>query len=295
MPAVSVRELSKTFATVRAVDRISADFYPGEIHALLGENGAGKSTLMHLLSGLHRPDAGEIRIDGQPRVFTSPRAARAAGIAMVHQHFMLVPTLTIAENILFALPGSGRDIVRRSLVGQQVQELASQYSLTIEDPNALVSTLSVGSQQRVEILKALAANARVLILDEPTAVLTPHEVDGLFHTLHNLKGAGYLILLITHKIPEVLAISDRLSVLRQGKLVATRETSSCSAEELADLMVGESASPSIPQARPPEPSLSMGHQAEPSLLALENVWLRAEGARRMLRLMAMVNPSWSVY
>jgi ABC-type uncharacterized transport system ATPase subunit len=201
MPAVSVREISKTFSTVRAIDQVSADFYPGEIHALLGENGAGKSTLMHLLSGLYRPDSGEILIAGQSRVFTSPRAARAAGIAMVHQHFMLVPTLTVAENILFALPGSGHDVVRRRVLVQRVQELAAQYSIAIEDPHAPVATLPIGSQQRVEILKALAANTWVLILDEPTAVLTPDEVESLFHTLRNLKHAGYLILLITHKIP----------------------------------------------------------------------------------------------
>ncbi|HKA53545.1 MAG TPA: ATP-binding cassette domain-containing protein, partial [Candidatus Binatia bacterium] len=253
MPAVSVREISKTFSTVRAVDRVSADFYPGEIHALLGENGAGKSTLMHLLAGLYRPDAGEIRIDGQPRVFPSPRAARAAGIAMVHQHFMLVSTLTVAENILLALPGSGRDVVRRNQLAEQVEELAGRYGITVEDPHALGSTLPVGSQQRVEILKALAANARVLILDEPTAVLTPHEVDSLFHTLRNLKRAGYLILLITHKIPEVLAISDRLSVLRHGQLVATRETSTCSPEELAGLMIGET----LPPTPPPPASLGL--------------------------------------
>jgi general nucleoside transport system ATP-binding protein len=283
MPVVSVREISKTFSTVSAVDRVSADFYPGEIHALLGENGAGKSTLMHLLSGLYRPDSGEIRIDGQPRVFTSPRAARAAGIAMVHQHFMLVPTLTVAENILFALPGSSHDVVRRNVLAQHVRELAGQYSIAIEDPNALVATLPVGSQQRVEILKALAATARVLILDEPTAVLTPDEVESLFHTLHNLKRAGYLILLITHKIPEVLAISDRLSVLRRGQLVATRETSSCSTEELANLMIGEPLPhPSLQQATS-GPLGSMNRQSGSSLLALENVWVQTDSGRTMLR------------
>ena len=287
MPDVSLRELSKTFATVRAVDRVSVDFHAGKIHALLGENGAGKSTLMHLLSGLYRPDAGEICIAGQPRVFASPRAARAAGIAMVHQHFMLVPTLTVAENILFALPGSGRDVVRRNALAHRVQELATQYGIAVEDPNALVATLSVGSQQRVEILKALAADARVLILDEPTAVLTPDEVESLFHTLRNLKHAGYLILLITHKIPEVLAISDRLSVLRRGRLVATRETSSCSAEELAGLMIGDalsssSSSSSIQQTTAAFSGRTSGHPGS-SLLALENVWVQNDSGRMALR------------
>ena len=283
MPDVFLRELSKTFATVRAVDRVSVDFHAGEIHALLGENGAGKSTLMHLLSGLYRPDAGAIRIDGQPRVFASPRAARAAGIAMVHQHFMLVPTLTVAENILFALPGSGRDVVRRAVLTQRIEELATQYGIAIEDPNALVATLPVGAQQRVEILKALAADARVLILDEPTAVLTPDEVESLFHTLRNLKRAGYLIVLITHKIPEVLAISDRLSVLRRGRLVATKETSSCSAEELASVMIGDALpSSSIQQTT----AAFSGHTRGPtesSLLALENVWVQNDSGRTALR------------
>jgi general nucleoside transport system ATP-binding protein len=283
MPDVSLRELSKTFSTVRAVDRVSVDFYAGEIHALLGENGAGKSTLMHLLSGLYRPDAGEIRIAGQPRTFASPRAAHAAGIAMVHQHFMLVPTLTVAENILFALPGSGCDMVRHNVLAQRVRALATQYGIAIEDPNALVATLPVGSQQRVEILKALAAAARVLILDEPTAVLTPDEVESLFHTLRTLKRAGYLILLITHKIPEVLAISDRLSVLRRGRLVATKETSSCSAEELASLMIGDALpSFSMPQTTAAFSGRTSRHP-ESSLLALENVWVQNASNRTTLR------------
>ncbi len=282
MSDVSLRELNKTFATVRAVDRVSVDFHAGEIHALLGENGAGKSTLMHLLSGLYRPDSGEICIGGQPHVFASPRAARAAGIAMVHQHFMLVPTLTVAENILFALPGSGREVVQHNALAHRVQALATQYDIAVEDPNALVATLPLGSQQRVEILKALAADARVPILDEPTAVLTPDEVERLFHTLRTLKGAGYLILLITHKIPEVLAISDRLSVLRRGRLVATKETSSCSAEELASLMIGDALPSSVPQATAAFSGRTSGHPGS-SLLALENVWVQNAHDRTALR------------
>jgi simple sugar transport system ATP-binding protein len=237
MRTVSLRELTKTFSGVRAVDRITVDFHAGEIHAILGENGAGKSTLMHLLSGLYRPDSGEIYLDGKPFLFPSARAALAAGIAMVHQHFMLVPTLTIAENILLTLPGSAYEKIKRQELSRYVQDLAARYGVTLEDPTALISTLPVGSQQRVEILKALATNARILILDEPTAVLTPSEVDSLFDSLRRLKSDGYLILLITHKILEVLAISDRLSILRRGRLVTTRETRSCSATELAGLMV----------------------------------------------------------
>jgi len=194
-----------------------------------------------------------------------------------------VPTLTVAENILFALPGSGHDVVRRGVLAQRVQELASHYDIAIEDPNALVAALPVGSQQRVEILKALAANTRVLILDEPTAVLTPDEVESLFHTLRHLKYAGYLILLITHKIPEVLAVSDRLSVLRHGKLVATRETSSCSTEELANLMIGEPfPSPSLQRATR-GPLGSTKRESDSPLLAWENVWVQTESGRTVLR------------
>ncbi len=261
MPEVSVREISKAFPGVRAVDRVSVDFHGGEIHALLGENGAGKSTLMQLLSGLYRPDAGEIRLDGRPHVFLSPRAALAAGIAMVHQHFMLVPTLTVAENILLALPGRSLDVVRRDVLAQRVRELAAQYDIAVADPGASVATLSVGAQQRVEILKALAGEARVLILDEPTAVLTPAEVESLFRTLQRLKHDGYLIVLITHKIPEVLAVSDRLSVLRRGQLVATKETASCTADELASLMIGETLAPRRTVDRPTR--TCPGHRAAP--------------------------------
>src|SRR5262245_45128344 len=159
MPHVSLRELTKTFSGVKAVDHVSVDFYRGEIHALLGENGAGKSTLMHLLSGLSRPDSGEIRINDVQHTFSSPRAALAAGIAMVHQHFMLVPTLTVAENVLLALPGARHDRIHRKTAAHHVRELAEQFGVTIDDPEAPIATLSVGAQQRVEILKALASNA----------------------------------------------------------------------------------------------------------------------------------------
>lgn len=289
MPDVSVREISKAFATVRAVDRVTIDFHAGEIHAVLGENGAGKSTLMHLLTGLYRPDSGEIFIAGQPRTIASPRAAHAIGIAMVHQHFMLIPTLSIAENILFALPGSRYDVVHRATLTQRIRQLGIRYGMTIEDPSALVASLSVGAQQRVEILKTLAADARVLILDEPTAVLTPEEVEQLFRTLRQLRRDGYLIILITHKIPEVLAISDRLSVLRNGRLVATRETVTCTANELASLMVGETLPPVTskpPLENSPRPAALPG--ATP-ILTLTKVSIRNEQRR-----IALNNVSLSV-
>jgi simple sugar transport system ATP-binding protein len=187
MQEVLLRELTKTFSGVRAVDQVSLDFHAGEIHALLGENGAGKSTLMHLLSGLYRPDAGTIALYGQLQTFSSARDALAVGIAMVHQHFMLVPTLTVAENILLALPGKIYAAVKKKKLAQEVSDLAARHGITLDDPNAPISTLSVGAQQRVEILKALATKARVLILDEPTAVLTPSEVSNLFESLRNSK------------------------------------------------------------------------------------------------------------
>ncbi|MBM4255970.1 MAG: ABC transporter ATP-binding protein [Deltaproteobacteria bacterium] len=244
MPDLAIRDLTKTFRGTLAVDHVSIDFPAGEIHAILGENGAGKSTLMHLVSGLYRPDLGTILIDGHPHRFSSPRSALAAGIAMVHQHFMLIPSFTIAENILLAHAGSSLDRIDRKVLSQQIVTLATHFGINIENPDTPIAALSVGSQQRVEILKALAASARILILDEPTAVLTPAEVENLFAVLRRLKQERYLILLITHKIPEVVAIADRLSVLRRGRLVTTKNTATTTPAELAQLMVGELPLPS---------------------------------------------------
>lgn len=285
MQTVSLRELTKTFSGVRAVDRVTVDFHAGEIHAVLGENGAGKSTLMHLLSGLYRPDSGEIYLDGKPHQFPSARAALASGIAMVHQHFMLVPTLTVAENILLTLPGNPYDKVKKAELSHFVSGLAAQYGITLEDPNVLVSTLPVGSQQRVEILKALATKAQVLILDEPTAVLTPSEVTSLFDSLRKLKNAGYLILLITHKIPEVLAISDHLSILGRGRLITTRETRSCSATELANLMVEDVDSSYLlpPRVEKAVDNKQSQENHNPPLLALQHLSVTNDNDRMLLQ------------
>jgi simple sugar transport system ATP-binding protein len=282
MQKLSLRALTKTFSGVRAVDRVTLEFHAGEIHAILGENGAGKSTLMHLVSGLYRPDSGEICIDDRPHLFSSARIARTAGIAMVHQHFMLIPPLTVAENILLALPGSAREIIRVPELARRVADLASQYGVTLEDPNARVANLSVGAQQRVEILKALATNARVLILDEPTAVLTPNEVENLFSSLRKLKQNGYLILFITHKIPEVLAVSDRLSILRGGRLITTRETSSCSPTDLANLMMEDSTS-ALPRAFATNANLTEQQSVSSfPLLTLNKISLTISQARMVL-------------
>jgi len=283
MPDLLLREITKAFSQVLAVDHVSIHFSAGEIHAVLGENGAGKSTLMHLLSGLYQLDAGEIWLNGKRQVFSSPRAANTAGIAMVHQHFMLVPPLTVAENIFLALPGNGREWVRRSALVKRVQALATHYGIPVDSPDAPVMTLSVGAQQRVELLKALAASARVLILDEPTAVLTPGEVENLFLILRRLKDQGYLIIFITHKIPEVLIIADRFSILRQGHLVTTREVATCTASELASLMVDEQG---ISSSRPINPQLSTNEvspQLHSPVLSVEGVSVQGESKRNVLR------------
>lgn len=285
MPEVSLWGLTKTFSGVRAVDRITVDFHAGEIHAVLGENGAGKSTLMHLLSGLYQPDAGVIYLNDRPQIFSSPRSARAAGIAMVHQHFMLVPTLTIAENVILALPGNVTARIKKSQTLEEIAALAKQYGISFEDFNARVSTLPVGVQQRVEILKSLATRARILILDEPTAVLTPLEVSILFDSLRKLKQDGYLILLITHKIPEVLAISDRLSILRRGQLITTRETKTCTSHDLVSLMMEERESSPTPLLMP-EAHLRIPSAESPSpspLLTVQHVSTTAESGGKPLR------------
>lgn len=281
-PTLSVRELSKAFSGTLAVDRVSVDFSAGEIHAVLGENGAGKSTLMHLLSGLHWPDAGEILLNGKNVSFSSPRAALAAGIAMVHQHFMLIPSLSVAENVLLALPGNPWQRIRRQLLIQDIRALATHYGLAIDAFDTPVASLSVGAQQRVEILKVLAASARILILDEPTAVLTPTEVENLFAILRRLKKEGYCILLITHKIPEVLALADRLSVLRRGRLVTTRSVDNCTASELAALMIGSPLTAASPSTEVVLSTMGEAPTSVPSLI-LENVSTRTTPGRVALR------------
>jgi len=228
--------ITKRFPGVLANDRIDLEVYPGEVLALLGENGAGKSTLMNILSGLYRPDEGQIFIHGQPVHFHSPRDATAHAIGMVHQHFMLVETLTVAENIILGLSSAGL-IPRLDRVREEVRVLSRHYGLQV-DPGAYVWQLSVGEQQRVEILKLLYRGADVLILDEPTAVLTPQESEELARTLRRMAAEGKAVIFITHKLDEVLAFSDRVTVLRAGRVVATLPTEETTKQELARLMVG---------------------------------------------------------
>jgi simple sugar transport system ATP-binding protein len=212
---VEIRGITKRFPGVLANDNVSFDVNAGEVHALLGENGAGKSTLMRMLYGLYRPDQGEIYIDGQQQMFRSPADAIRAGIGMIHQHFMLVPRLTVAQNVALGLKSSREPRLDLDLVSQRLSALSQAYGLKV-DPSARVAHLSVGEQQRVEILKALYRDASLIILDEPTAVLTPQEVNDLFATLKRMVGEGHGLVFISHKLQDVMAISDRVSALRDG-------------------------------------------------------------------------------
>ena len=227
----------KRFPGVLANDHVDFDVRSGEVHALLGENGAGKSTLMRQLYGLYKPDEGQILINGEERRFNSPLDAINAGIGMIHQHFMLVPNLTVVENIALGLKSSRGPVLDLDRVEKRVQGLSEQYGLKV-DTRAYVWQLAVGEQQRVEIIKALYRGAALLILDEPTAVLTPQEVDDLFVTLRQMASDGHALIFISHKLHEVLAISNRVTVLRDGHLIGTVPTSEATKQSLARMMVG---------------------------------------------------------
>jgi simple sugar transport system ATP-binding protein len=221
---------------------VNFDVNAGEVHALLGENGAGKSTLMRQLYGLYQPDEGEILIEGRPHIFRSPADAIRSGIGMIHQHFMLVPTLTVAQNVALGLKSSREPRLDLDKVTARIRELAQAYGLKV-DPSAYVWQLAVGEQQRVEILKALYRGASLIILDEPTAVLTPQEVDDLFVTLKRMADEGHALIFISHKLHEVLAISQRVTVLRDGRVVGQRPTQGATRNELAQMMVGREVKP----------------------------------------------------
>jgi len=244
---LELRGITKVFGSLVANDHIDLVIEPGEIHALLGENGAGKSTLMNVLYGLYDPDGGEILVDDAPVHFTGPGDAMAAGIGMVHQHFMLVPVFSVAENVALGHePVKGAGLIDARRARGLVQEISDRFGFEV-DPDALVEDIPVGVQQRVEIIKALSRDARVLILDEPTAVLTPQETDELIAIMRQLKAAGTSIVFITHKLREVRAVADRITVIRRGKVVGTADPSA-SETELASLMVGRSVSLGVDKA-----------------------------------------------
>jgi general nucleoside transport system ATP-binding protein len=235
MPVVEMRGVTKRFGSLVANDQIDLDIVSNEIHALLGENGAGKSTLMKILYGFYQPDEGDILVEGKPVVLKSPVDAIRAGIGLVSQHFSLVPTFTVAENIVLGFESAA--ILNREALNQRVFDTAKRYGFSI-DPNAVVRDLSVGQQQRVEILKALYRQCRVLILDEPTAVLTPRDAAALFETLRQLQQQNLSVIIITHKLEEVMAFSQRVTVLRLGKVAGREVTSETNPQALARLMVG---------------------------------------------------------
>ena len=274
---LEMRGVTKRFPGVVADDRVDFDVRAGEVHTLFGENGAGKSTLMRVLYGLYKPDEGEILLEGRPVSIALPSDAIAHGIGMIHQHFMLVNTLTVAENVALGLRSSRGPLTDLRAVTARIRELSERYGLAVE-PDAVIWQLSVGERQRVEIIKALYRNASLLVLDEPTAVLTPQEVDGLFAVLRQMVDDGRGLVFISHKIREVLELSDRITVLRAGRKVATVSPQGITPHELAEMMVGHVL------AAEEQPSATGAGEARLTIADLEGVGDRGTTAVRGLGL-----------
>lgn len=255
---VEMKNIRKVFGDFVANDDINLTVKKGEIHALLGENGAGKSTLMNILSGLYQPTSGEILINGKPCHFNGPTDAHNHGIGMVHQHFMLVDAFTVTENIILGDEPAKLGFLEKRQAKKQIEELSKKYHLDVQ-PNSFIRDISVGQQQRVEILKTLYRGADVLIFDEPTAVLTPQEIDELINIIHELVSEGKSIILITHKLDEIKKVADRCTVIRRGRSIDTVNCSDVTSQELADMMVGRSVSFKTEKqpAQPKEPVLEI--------------------------------------
>ena len=277
---IEMRGITKRFPGVLANDHIDFDLKACEVHALLGENGAGKTTLMNILYGLYRPDEGEIRVRSKPVAIRSPKDAIDLGIGMVHQHFTLIPTMSVTENIVLGLKSATEPLLDLGRAEKRIAELSKIYNLKV-DPQAKVEQLSIGERQRVEIIKALYRGAQALILDEPTSVLTPQETEDLFRTLRSMVEEGLTIIFITHKLPEVMAISDRVTVLRRGKVVARIETKQTNPMELSKKMVGREVLFSIEK-----------HRAEKGkiVLEVENLWALSDKGQPALK-----NVSFSIH
>lgn len=267
-----LRDITKTFPGVVANDRVTLDVRAGEVHGLLGENGAGKTTLMNILYGIYQPDGGEIWLRGRQVRIRSPRDAIALGIGMVPQHFLLIRRHTVAENIVLGLPGQGFLFPARR-IGQRIKDLGKRYGLAV-DPRARVSELSPSEQQRVEILKALIRGAHILVLDEPTSVLTPQETRGLFEILRKMKQDGHAVIFISHKLDEVTAIADRVTVLRRGRVVTALPTVQTDKRSLARMMVGREVEFRLRKA----PRIPEGEA-----LAVENLWVQNDRGLPALR------------
>ncbi|EPH99926.1 ABC transporter, ATP-binding protein [Enterococcus faecalis 13-SD-W-01] len=255
---IEMKNITKQFGTFKANDNINLQVKPGEIHALLGENGAGKSTLMNMLSGLLEPTSGEILLRGEKVEITSPTKANQLGIGMVHQHFMLVDAFTVTENIILGSEPSKAGVIDRKKAREEIQKVSEQYGLSV-NPDAYIRDISVGMEQRVEILKTLYRGAEVLIFDEPTAVLTPQEIEELIIIMKELVKEGKSIILITHKLDEIKAVADRCTVIRRGQGIGTVDVKDVTSQQLADMMVGRSVSfkTDKKEARPQEAVLSI--------------------------------------
>jgi simple sugar transport system ATP-binding protein len=268
---IELRNITKRFGSVTANDHINIKVEPGTIHAIVGENGAGKSTAMRIAYGFYKADEGEILVEGQPREIATPHDAIALGIGMVHQHFMLVDTMTVAENIVLGAEPGNAVALDLAAARVEIRKLSEEFKLAV-NPDAVIEHLSVGQQQRVELLKALYRHARLLILDEPTAVLTPQEVEEFFSILRRMREQGKTVVIITHKLAEVLAISDEVTVMRDGKVVGRVQTKDTNAADLARMMVGREV-----LLRVDKPDAAPGG-AE---LSVRNLSITAKGAKRV--------------